>query len=275
MLSVSYILFDMIIEQVVSGIVQGIAEWLPISSEGALILVKTTFFNTGQDVTSLIKDALFLHLGTVLAAIIYFWKDILRYAVSLVSWRTAPTEDKNVIKFLVIATLVSGGIGYVLIRYVATINVLSPATSTGIIIFIGILLLMTGALQFIKPSYTHQSNITLGTKDSLILGVVQGFAALPGLSRSGLTVAALLLRNYSKETALHLSFLMSIPIVIAGNIVFAIGETEFKPVSLVGLAVACITGYLTIDLLLRVARKINFGYFVIGFGILTIIAALV
>lgn len=265
----------MIIEQVVSGIVQGIAEWLPISSEGALILVKTTFFNTGQDVTSLIKDALFLHLGTVLAAIIYFWKDILRYAVSLVSWRTAPTEDKNVIKFLVIATLVSGGIGYVLIRYVATINVLSPATSTGIIIFIGILLLMTGALQFIKPSYTHQSNITLGTKDSLILGVVQGFAALPGLSRSGLTVAALLLRNYSKETALHLSFLMSIPIVIAGNIVFAIGETEFKPVSLVGLAVACITGYLTIDLLLRVARKINFGYFVIGFGILTIIAALV
>ena len=263
-------------EQILLGLVQGIAEWLPVSSEGALILVqKSSFFNSTESLSDLLQGALLLHVGTVLAATVYFRKEIARYIKAALSWSNAPTEDKNVVVFLVVATIVSGLIGLGVLSAIESLENISVLSPRLIVLAVGVLLLITGTLQFIKPSYSHRSNISLNLTDSILLGIVQGIATLPGLSRSGLTVAALLFRNYDKETALRLSFLMSIPIVLIGSIALSIRDASFEAVSLVGLIIAAVVGYITIDLFMRIARKVNFGYFVIGFGLLTILSAFV
>ena len=111
-------------------------------------------------------------------------------------------------------------------------------------------------------------------KDALFAGVLQGIAVLPGLSRSGLTVAALLFRKIKETDALKLSFLMSLPVVLGGNIVlnFLDDGIEFNTSSLVALGASFVVGLLTIKYLLKISQKINFGWFAIGFGVLTLIS---
>ena len=112
----------------------------------------------------------------------------------------------------------------------------------------------------------------LGWIDAVLLGVVQGLAALPGLSRSGLTVSAFLLRGYDKAEALRLSFLMSLPIVLAGNILLHFAAPQITLALAAAVGMACLSGVVTIHLLFQLARKINFGIFVLGFGLLTLSA---
>jgi len=111
--------------------------------------------------------------------------------------------------------------------------------------------------------------------DGVLLGIVQGFATLPGFSRSGLTVSALLLCKLDKTYALKLSFLMSLPIVLGGNLVFNFNAFALSVEALVGLFFSFIFGLATIHLLLKIAQKVNFGYFVLFFGILTILSSVV
>jgi hypothetical protein len=133
-----------------------------------------------------------------------------------------------------------------------------------------------GRGTFIAPKIHKRTDIDIKNKDGFILGLVQGFAVLPGLSRSGLTVAALLLSKFDEETSIRLSFLMSLPIVLAGNIALNFDYiTEFNSDMLIGLLAAFIFGYLTIGVLLKLARKINFGWFVIIFGVLSVAAAFI
>jgi len=115
----------------------------------------------------------------------------------------------------------------------------------------------------------------LKVSDGIILGFTQAAAVLPGLSRSGLTVAVLLLRGFRDPEALRLSFLMSIPIVLAGNIILNLGQMHFDAASLVGIASAAVVGFLTMKLLLGFARRVNFGYFALVFGMLTIVSVLI
>jgi len=110
--------------------------------------------------------------------------------------------------------------------------------------------------------------------DGIILGIAQGFAALPGLSRSGLTVSALLLRKFDNALSLRLSFLMSLPIVLAGNILLNFNELTWSKGTFWSLLFSFLFGLLTIHFLLKIAKKINFGLFVLFFGILTILSTL-
>jgi undecaprenyl-diphosphatase len=112
--------------------------------------------------------------------------------------------------------------------------------------------------------------------DTALLGIAQGCASLPGLSRSGITVAFFLLRHYEKTLALRLSFLMSLPIVLGGNIVLNFGDlTNFSPEKTLALLLAFIFALLTIHFLLKLAENIRFGPLVIVFGLLSITAAFV
>jgi undecaprenyl-diphosphatase len=97
-------------------------------------------------------------------------------------------------------------------------------------------------------------------------------AVLPGLSRSGLTISALLLRKFDNASALKLSFLMSLPVVLGGNIVLNFKYFTFSTELLLGLIFSFIFGLLTISLLLKIARKVNFGWFVLIFGVVMIIS---
>ena len=106
----------------------------------------------------------------------------------------------------------------------------------------------------------------------LIAGAAQGFTIFPGISRSGITVAALLFRKFEQEDALKISFLMSIPAVIGANILDMGGVESFDPlVLLAGIVSAFVTGYLTIDILMRFARSVRFDVFCIVFGIIALI----
>jgi undecaprenyl-diphosphatase len=262
-------------EYILLGAVQGIAEWLPVSSEGIITLLKLHFFPT-DSLFDVVRDALFLHLGTALAAIVYFHKDIFALTFDLFHFHDASHRQKRTIIFLVISTLVSGVLGLLLLTLIPEES-LTEQTARTFTALIGVLLLITGGLQlYNKGRSGNKSAADITLKDSAVLGLAQGCAALPGLSRSGLTVAALLLLGYAKQESLRLSFLMSIPIVLLGNVILnADSMTSFDPHALIGLVSAFVFGLLTIDLLLRVARKIEFGYFVLFFAILTLLAAFI
>ncbi len=263
-----------ILEALSLGVIQGIVEWLPVSSEGMLVLVQTQVFHT-ESIRTAIEIALFLHLGTFFAALVYFRKEVLRLLRALIHYKRSEPATQSVLRFLVIATLMSGVLGFGFLTVVTHAEAQIMATTQIITIAIGVLLLVTAYVQFRSKKGGTREVGESSAKDAGILGVVQGFAALPGLSRSGLTVAALLLRGYSEQAALTLSFLMSLPIVLGGNIILNIKETSFSSEYLVGLLASFVFGYITIGVLLKIARNIQFAYFVLGFGILTILSAFV
>jgi len=263
-----------LMEQMISGVIQGIAEWLPVSSEGMLILVKTRVFHSHSPMEEMVKGALFLHLGSSLAALIYFRPDIIELLKACRHIRNPQHPQQPLLVFLFWSTLISGLLGLLLLKSFSGLIDQHPASGRLISLLVGFCLLITGTLQLIKKHNGLKTTAQLQTKDSLLLGIAQGLAALPGLSRSGLTVAALLFRQYRADHAIRISFLMSIPIVIAGNLVMNFSLNGVHTEQLAGLGCSFIFSLLTIDLLLKAARRINFGLFVLGMGLLIFVSAL-
>lgn len=263
-----------IIENIILGIIQGITEWLPVSSEGMIVLAKVNLFS-GQGLEVPIKLALFLHLGTFFAALIYFRKDVVKILKVIPNYKNSDLERKNIFKFLFVSTLVSGVLGFLLFKTLLFFEEQIAFTGKLITLIIGLLLLGTALLQLKFKREGIKGLKDLKFVDGLILGIVQGFSILPGLSRSGLTISSLLLRKFNETHALKLSFLMSLPIVLAGNIVLNLNEMVFTFNGLIGLLFAFLFGILTIHLLLKFSRKVNFGYFVLVFGLITLGAVFV
>ncbi|MEK7510131.1 MAG: undecaprenyl-diphosphate phosphatase [Patescibacteria group bacterium] len=265
-------------EGIVLGIIQGVTEWLPISSEGILVLVKTNFFSQGESARAMIEFAFFLHLGTFAAALLYLRKDVLLLAKALFAFHKANPETKKIFRFLFVSTLLTGIIGFfVLEGFIRAVDAQSLNITEILTFGIGILLLGTAFVQIKakKGGVKVKSAKDLNDGDGVLLGVLQGFSALPGLSRSGLTVSALLLRKFDDETALRLSFLMSLPAVLGANILFHNTALAFTPTALWGVLFSFFFGLLAIHVLLTLARKFNFGYFVLLFAFFTILSAFV
>jgi len=264
-------------EYFVLGLVQGIAEWLPVSSEGLIILVKNNFFG-GGDFIDMVQLALFLHLGTFLAALVYFHKDVKEIFITIFKYKKSSDDNKTLLNFLFVTTFFTGVIGFILNRVAVTLGECFWDWKD-VNVLIGIMLLVTGFLQLknrnqeLSVTKDHTQATFL---DKVIVGLGQGFAAIPGISRSGITISLLLLRKFKEESALRLSFLLSLPAVLGANIVLNFsGNFEITKELLVGLITAAIFGYITIDLLLKVAKKVNFGKFVIGFGVLIILSVFI
>ena len=213
-----------------------------------------------------------MHLGTFFAALIYFYKDIVKIIKGLFKFKAADFETKQILKFLVISSLISGFWGFVLIKTFAGFEKKLELSAGIITLVVGLLLITTGILQIKAKKKEEKKMVDAGNKDGVLLGLVQSFASLPGLSRSGLTVSVLLLRKFRSEAALKLSFLMSLPIVLGGNIILNLDKFNFSLESFSGLLFSFVFGLLTIKLLLKTARKINFGWFVLFFGIIVIIS---
>jgi len=255
-------------EGIIFGIIQGIAEWLPVSSEGVIVLVKVNFFG-GGGLEDIVKFALFLHLGTALAAIVYFRKEVREVFKTLCNYKKATKENKKIFDFLFISTLISGLLGLFLLKIFADAENSLKLSSDVVNFTIGAFLIVTAFLQLKrKRGEHHRTSRELEKADGIALGVAQGFAALPGLSRSGLTVASLLFRKFDEEHALRLSFLMSIPIVLAGNVLLNIKEFSLTSENIFGFIFSFIFGIATIHLFLKLAKKVNFGYFLLIFGML-------
>jgi undecaprenyl-diphosphatase len=300
-------------EQIILGVIQGVTEWLPVSSEGVLVLTRIHLFGD-QSLTAVIQNALFLHLGTFLAALVYFRAEVWQLIKTALAYLCRPKtlnhllgdegpknkllrsfqrgkgltnfqpgevykksreENQKLFQFLLVSTLISSFLGFYLFKLMAKYEEMFSLTGKMITLAVGILLLLTGWLQLKSKEKGLKLVKDLGNADGVWLGLVQGLAALPGLSRSGLTVSTFLLRGFDKQQALRLSFLMSLPIVLAGNIFLNWAYFSLNSVMLWGLLASFVFGLITIHGLLGLARRVNFGYFVILFGILTIFSVLV
>ena len=261
-------------ESFILGMVQGIAEWLPISSEAMIVLVKNNVFPSGMEFSEMISFAIFLHLGTLLAATIYFRKKIVQLIKNVFNYKKINNEDKNYLLFIIITTIISGILGLILLKIVEYYQSFFSNESM-INIFVALFLIITALLLYSSEKKTQKQKIILTKKRAFFTGIFQGFAAIPGISRSGSTIAGMGLLGISKEKALELSFILSIPLVFLANIVLNYSLLQNLTINhVVALGSAFLFGIVTIELLLRLVRKIRFSYFVGFFAFLLIILTL-
>lgn len=262
------------LESFILGAVQGIAEWLPISSEAMIVLVKNNFFYDGTQIGEHIREAIFLHLGTLLAAFIYFWPRIKRLVSQLFHYRLQNTESKTYLNFIILTTIISGIVGVGLIKLVEQYESFF-ANQTVMNIGVACFLLITALFLYLSEQNKKKEKTQPLKKDSIITGIFQGLAAIPGISRSGSTVAAMGLLGFNKVWALETSFILSIPLVLGANIVLNAQEfLLFNTYDVVAILSAAIFGYLTIAVLLKVVEKVRFSYFVALFAIIILLVTL-
>lgn len=257
---------------VLIGIIQGIFEWLPISSEGNITLLLTVL---GTAPERAVQYSLFLHVGTAIAATAYYRDELTRMTLELRSLHTALGSDED-FRFLLIATLVSGVIG--ILAYKFLIATFTAVEGSYLIILIGVLLVATGFFQRITSASDLTPNHSASVFLSVLVGIGQGLAVLPGVSRSGTTVGILLLRGYDGQTAFRLSFLLSIPAALGAGLLVVLdsGGLPGIPLSsgLTALLFSGVVGYASIDVLVRTAQRVSFWSICAGLGSLAIVGGL-
>lgn len=278
-----------ILEAIFLGIIQGIAEFLPISSSGHLAIFQKVF---GMKEAGMSFDV-FLHLGTLLAVFAVYWKDILRLIADGVGIivdsvynaftyiNCKRTKDTPVYRrvinsayrkfalLVIVSTIPTAIIGFV------GEELVEQASDT--LIVPGICLLITAILLFIADNVPDGSKTPKKTSylNALFIGVCQGISTLPGLSRSGTTITAGLLSGLRRDFAVKYSFIMSIPAIL-GAAILKIPKMKADLVStsaacyVSGIIVSAVVGYICIKTMLVVVRNKNFKYFsayclVVGF----------
>ncbi|MFD1562861.1 undecaprenyl-diphosphate phosphatase [Haloarchaeobius amylolyticus] len=257
---------------ILAGIVQGIVEWLPVSSQGNLALFLTI---AGTDPAVAVQLALFLQVGTTLSAAVYYRDDIAAAILAVPGWRpdSAYTGENAIASYVVVATLMTGVVGIPL--YVYAVDFAGQLTGGIFIAAIGVLLVLTGILQLASESVSMGIRDAPTLPDSVLVGAVQGVAILPGISRSGVTTSALLFRSYEPPAAFRLSFLLSIPASLGAAVLTVTGAgglPGIEPVpALAALGVSSFIGYLTIDALMRIVDRIPFWVVCFGLGGLAIV----
>ena len=247
-------------EAALLGFVQGVAEWLPVSSEGVVAAIQTLAF--GADAADAVAFSLWLHLGTALAALAALRKDAAEIARSAIR---APTRPTRAAAFLAVATLTSAPLGLAML---AGLDGFSERLGGLAMALVGALMMITGALLLRgRRGGGARTREDVGALDALLVGAAQGLAALPGLSRSGLTVSALLWRGVDRREALALSFLLSVPASVGAGLYAALDSGfQTSPQALLALAVSAAVGFAAVRALMGLARRINFGWFALAAG---------
>lgn len=250
----------MTIEQIiVLAVVQGVTEFLPISSSGHLILVPQVMHWHDQ---GLVVDVM-THLGTLLAILIYFWRDVARLikgALELLKGRVTP--DGRLAIYIVLATIPAVAFGIFLKEYGFTDLERNVAVVAWNTILYGILMLIA---DMVGPQDKTIANMTLG--GALLIGVAQALALIPGTSRSGVTITAGRFLGFTRPDSARFSFLLGIP-ATAGAIVFTVGDAvaSGEPVTMDAVYTAALTfvaGILAIAFLMGLLRRISLLPFVL------------
>ena len=265
------------------GLVQGLAEFLPISSSGHLAIAQNLLHL--QTEVPEFYDVL-LHLGTLLAVFVAYWRGILDMigeffrGIGDLARRSTPTPvppARRMIVLIVIATLPL----FAVLPIRGAVQGLSDN-----MVFIGCALIVTGFLLFasdlMRKGKKTERHATW--TDALLVGVGQAVATMPGISRSGMTITTGCFCGFERKFAVRFSFLMSIPAILGANILSIADALESGvnwaelPMYLVGVVVAAVTGYLCIRLLKLIATKGKFGFFAYycwGVGVLTLVMSIV
>lgn len=251
-----------IIQSVILGIIQGLTEFLPVSSSGHLILVREVFKFPDPGKTF----DLILHLGTFIGVLIYFRKDLLTIFLAFINGvkkkQLYGEPEINLFWFMIISTIPGGVLGFLYKDVLEEIN--NVYLISGLLIVFGIILLLAE-----KLSKNIKSMKDLSWKDSIIVGLAQAVALFPGVSRSGSSMTAALFLGFNREASARYSFLISIPIIGGASLygLVKIIKTGVEDgelgIYVIGFLVSAITGFLCIKYLLDYLKKGSFTGFVV------------
>ncbi|BCS90653.1 MAG: undecaprenyl-diphosphatase [Candidatus Micrarchaeota archaeon] len=274
-----YITLKELVDSIILGIVQGISEWLPISSKTQILITAMLLLKFGYQ--QAYTFGLFMEIGTILAAVIYFRKELKRLILALVGH--GEPLDKKLLVYVVISTVVTGFIGAALYLYADSLS----AYNIGIpMIILGIVLILDGVLIHLSRSKAkHLIDLKdMNNKQFALIGFLQGIAALPGVSRSGITTSGLLLMNVKADEAFRLSFLDMI-FATSGAVVLTVlakksyviqSISAISPIGLlISILVATVISLLLIDSLIKFAKKKSIIYVVVILGLIAIVFGLI
>ena len=240
------------------GLIQGLTEFLPVSSSGHLAI--TQHFLPGFKQPGLLFDVL-LHFGTMLAVAIYFRRELVRLALAWFRPAAGTRTDRRILTLLLLASVPTAVIGLSFKDFFEQ--------SFDNLPLIAAMLVVTGTLLFLserlrKPGRTEDA---LSISDALVVGIVQGLAIIPGISRSGSTIAALLLKGVDGETAARFSFLLALP-AVAGATLLQLRHLEQLPGTdvlpyLAGTVTAFVVGLAAIHMLMLVVKRRRLTFFAV------------
>ncbi len=274
------------IEALILGIVQGATEFLPVSSSGHLVLVSWWL---DLDTPPLMFSVM-VHLGTTLAVLIYFREDWLKLlqvfftALFKREFRINESPELRLIMFLMIGSIPAFIAGFLLADYFEDTFSKPRFVSINLLLTAALLVYGEHAASSSSPN-TPQDELqpeNMTVTDALVIGLAQALAIMPGISRSGSTIAAGLYRGLKHGAATRYSFLLATPVILGAglkqlvfDVIFgdATIENDMLTALLVGFAVAAVVGYASIALLLRIVRRhslYGFAYYCVVFGLLSL-----
>ena len=237
-----------LIEIFILAVIQGLTEWLPVSSSGHLVITQKFL---GLNLP-LIFDVI-LHVGTLIVVLIVFRKDIIDIIKAVVK-RDFENEEGRLALFIVVGSVPLAIIGFIVHDVIESLfsNLLA----------VGVALIITGWVLFF--SERRVGNRKMGYLDVLLIGLAQGITIIPGVSRSGVTVATGLLRKIDKATAFRYSFLLSVPAVLGATVMesrdMILGNIDMAPLFL-GATISMIVGYISLKLLQKIVMNEKFHLF--------------
>ena len=244
------------LDAILWGAIQGLTEFLPVSSSGHLVLIPALLSRDGPD----LGTSAMLHLGTLVAVIVYYRADLVRML-------RFDRPARKMITLLVIGTVPAVILG---LAFESTLNRINetPQTVAAMLVVTGVVLLSTRLIRI-----GDRAAQDLAAKDAGLIGLAQSIALTPGISRAGMTIAAGLGRGLQPEEAARFSFLLAIPATAGAGLLSAmraVGESSgISGVTVVGAVVAAVVGYLAIGLLIRALTSVGlgpFGLYCIAFG---------
>lgn len=237
------------IEALILGIVQGITEFLPVSSTAHLILLPW-FFKWGGDLDTL-TFALALHAGTLLALVICFWRD----------WIDMLTNRRRLFSLIIIASIPAGVAGLLFHDFIES-SLRSPYIICIALVVIGVVMLLSEKMN--KNRGIDKLNVC----DAIVIGLSQAVALIPGVSRSGITISAGLFRGLDRSSSARFSFLLSTPVIGGATLLHAkkmvtTGAAHYNlELFMAGFAASAITGFLAIKFLMSFFKKYSLNAFV-------------
>jgi undecaprenyl-diphosphatase len=268
------------------GLIQGIAEFLPISSSGHLSIFQNFFNLTPAEDGHMFFDVL-LHLGTLISVCVVYRKDIsaiIRDTLSCIRsiGHPQPGGPKHY-----------PGARLLLMMFIATLPLFIILPINGVIeklyyntLFIGLALIVTGFVLFFSDKMKNgkRNEKTMSVGSAVIIGIAQAIATAPGISRSGMTISAGMATGLDREFAAKFSFLISIPAILGANLLSlfkAISggvDTSLIPTYLLGMLVAMVSGYFAVSLVKLICKKGKFGcfsYYCWAAGAVTVICSII
>ena len=253
---------------ILMGIIQGVAEFLPISSSGHLALFQH-FFNMENVEEKYMFFTVLLHFGTLISVFVVYWRDVVEMirefflgiaALAGKDTGTPPPPARRMVMLIIIGTLPL----FVMVFLQDAVNTLFSSS-----IMVSIALLVTGCILYFSDRMAngHKTAKNATVADALIVGCGQALAVIPGLSRSGTTISVGMMRGFDRSFAVRFSFLLSMPAIVGANILELKDAVESGfnmaelPMYVVGVVVAAVVGYICIRLLKMIADKGKFGWF--------------